>query len=143
MDELFDAMKRLTVEGVDCSLDILGGFDEDYSGKIREYESEGWLKYWGYQEDVRPFIAASHCFVLPSWMREWQTPTWNALLPAAGDHQPHSRLHGSSGGRRDRLPVRKKGLRQPLRGNEAVLRPVHGGEKSHGLSGQETYGSRV
>ena len=67
VDELFDAMKRLTAEGVDCLLDILGGFDEDYSGKIQEYESEGWLKYWGYQEDVRPFIAASHCFVLPSW----------------------------------------------------------------------------
>ncbi len=144
VDELFDAMKRLTVEGVDCSLDILGGFDEDYSGKIREYESEGWLKYRGYQEDVRPFIAASHCFVLPSW-HEGMANT-NLECAASGRPVITSRIHGcmeAVEGRRDRLPVRKKGLRQPLRGNEAVLRPVHGGEKSHGSGGQETHGSGI
>ena len=92
VDELFDAMKRLTVEGVDCSLDILGGFDEDYSGKIREYESEGWLKYWGYQEDVRPFIAASHCFVLPSW-HEGMANT-NLECAASGRPVITSRIHG-------------------------------------------------
>ena len=31
------------------------------------YENEGWLHYYGYQKDVRPFIEQSHCFVLPSW----------------------------------------------------------------------------
>ena len=92
VDELFDAMKRLTAEGVDCSLDILGGFDEDYSGKIREYESEGWLKYWGYQEDVRPFIAASHCFVLPSW-HEGMANT-NLECAASGRPVITSRIHG-------------------------------------------------
>lgn len=67
IDELFRAMSRLNQEGYKCSLDVLGGFEENYSDKMKKYEKEGWLHYRGYQNDVRPFIEASHCFVLPSW----------------------------------------------------------------------------
>ena len=48
-------------------MDVLGGFEENYSSKIKKYEEEGWLHYQGYQDDVRPFIEKCHCFVLPSW----------------------------------------------------------------------------
>lgn len=67
VDELFEAMKKLIADGVNCELDVLGGYEEDYKAKIKEYESEGWLHYHGYQKDVRPFIEKCHCFVLPSW----------------------------------------------------------------------------
>lgn len=67
VDELFAAMKRLREEGIDCTLDLLGGYEENYADKIAAYTAEGWLNYHGYQKDVRPFIAASHCFVLPSY----------------------------------------------------------------------------
>ena len=67
IDELFSAMRRLRADGIKCSLDVLGGFDEDYSEKIKMAEAEGWLRYHGYQSDVRPFIKRCHCFVLPSW----------------------------------------------------------------------------
>ena len=67
VDELFEAMKRLTDEGHDCVLDVVGPFEEDYKEKLEQYEQEGWLKYYGYQEDVRPFIKNCDCFVLPSW----------------------------------------------------------------------------
>lgn len=67
IEELFTAMKRLTSEGIPCSLDVLGGYEEDYKNLIEGYAEEGWLHYHGYQADVRPFIARSHCFVLPSW----------------------------------------------------------------------------
>lgn len=67
VDELFSAMRRLVQDGEACSLDMLGGFDEDYMEQIRAAEQEGWLRYHGYQSDVRPFIEKSHCFVLPSW----------------------------------------------------------------------------
>lgn len=67
IDELFAAMRRLRSEGVPCSLDILGGYEEDYSEMIQEYVQEGWLHYHGFQKDVRPFIEQAHCFVLPSW----------------------------------------------------------------------------
>lgn len=92
VDELFDAMKRLAAEGVNCSLDVLGDFDEDYSDQIRKYEAEGWMKYWGYQEDVRPVIAQCHCFVLPSW-HEGMANT-NLECAASGRPVITSRIHG-------------------------------------------------
>ena len=67
IDELFGAMERLHQEGMDCSLDVLGYYEEDYAETIRRCEEQGWLHYHGYQSDVRPFIEQAHCFVLPSW----------------------------------------------------------------------------
>jgi galacturonosyltransferase len=92
VDELFAAMKRLRADGVKCTIDVLGGFDEDYGGKIREYESEGWLHYHGYKPDVRPFIAESHCFVLPSWHEGMA----NCNLECAASGRPviTSNIHG-------------------------------------------------
>lgn len=92
IDELFAAMKNLRADGVECSLDILGGFDEDYSTVIEAYEQEGWLKYWGYQDDVRPFIASCHCFVLPSW-HEGMANT-NLECAASGRPVITSNIHG-------------------------------------------------
>lgn len=67
IEELFEAMKRLISEGVKCFLDVVGPFEEDYKEKLEEFEKAGWLKYYGYQGDVRPFIASCDCFVLPSY----------------------------------------------------------------------------
>lgn len=67
VDELFGAMERLRQEGANCTLDVLGGYEEDYAETIRRYEEKGWLHYHGYQVDVRPFIENAHCFVLPSY----------------------------------------------------------------------------
>ena len=67
IDELFAAMQRLVAEGQKCFLDVVGPFEEDYKGKLEEFEKAGWLKYHGYQENVIPFIAACDCFVLPSY----------------------------------------------------------------------------
>ena len=92
IDELFAAMKKLTEEGVDCSLDILGGYEEDYKAVIKKYEGEGWLRYHGYQEDVRPFIANCHCFVLPSW-HEGMANT-NLECAAMGRPVITSNIHG-------------------------------------------------
>jgi len=67
IDELFEAMKGLIAEGQNCFLDVVGPFEEDYKDKLGKYEQEGWLKYHGFQGDVRPFIKACDCFVLPSY----------------------------------------------------------------------------
>lgn len=92
VDELLSAMRRLTGEGVPCTLDMVGGYEEDYGAVVEEAESEGWLKYRGYQKDVRPFIAASHCFVLPSW-HEGMANT-NLECAASGRPVITSRIHG-------------------------------------------------
>lgn len=92
VDELFAAMRMLRKDGVNCHLDILGGFDEDYSDIIKECEAEGWLTYHGYQSDVRPFVASCHCFVLPSW-HEGMANT-NLECAASGRPVITSNIHG-------------------------------------------------
>ena len=92
VDELFEAMRRLKQEGYSCTLDVLGGFEENYSEKIKKYEEEGWLHYQGYQDDVRPFIKKCHCFVLPSW-HEGMANT-NLECAASGRPVITSNIHG-------------------------------------------------
>lgn len=67
IEELFDAMSLLVKEGYHCKLSVVGGCEENYEPVMRQYEKEGWMKYYGYQNNVIPFIRESHCFVLPSW----------------------------------------------------------------------------
>lgn len=67
VNELFEAMKLLIEDGQHCILDIVGECEENYRPIMKCYEKAGWLKYYGYQNDVVPFIERAHCFVLPSW----------------------------------------------------------------------------
>lgn len=67
VDELFDAMSRLRAEGCDCTLDVLGYYEDNYEAAIRTYETAGWLRFHGHVRDVRPYIEKAHCFVLPSY----------------------------------------------------------------------------
>lgn len=92
INELFEAMHRLYSDGINCSLDILGGYEEDYKDIIQHYEKEGWLHYHGFQADVRPFIANCHCFVLPSWHEGMA----NTNLESAASGRPviTSNIHG-------------------------------------------------
>lgn len=92
IEELFAAMKRLVSEGIPCCLDVLGGYEEDYKDRMDAYMAEGWLHYHGYQADVRPFIAESHCFVLPSW-HEGMANT-NLECAASGRPVITSNIHG-------------------------------------------------
>lgn len=67
VNELFEAMDRLYDEGFDCSLDVVGEYEENYKAVIEKYSEKGWLNFYGFQNDVRPFIENCNCFVLPSW----------------------------------------------------------------------------
>lgn len=67
VNELLQAMKALQQEGHNCTLEILGGYEENYLETIRQCEDAGWLKYHGFQQDIKPFVAACHCAILPSW----------------------------------------------------------------------------
>ena len=92
VDELLQSMKRLVNEGIQCSLDILGYYEEDYKGKLDEAVKAGWLRYHGNQPDVRPFIAACDCFVLPSY-HEGMANT-NLECAASGRPIITSNIHG-------------------------------------------------
>lgn len=67
VDELFEAARRIKKEYPDVLFDIVGPMEDEYSSVITKLEEDGIITYYGYQKDVRPFIARCHCFVLPSW----------------------------------------------------------------------------
>ena len=92
IDELFEAMLHLVSDGINCELNLLGFYEENYKEKIEKYEAEGWLHYYGYQKDVRPYIEESHCFVLPSW-HEGMANT-NLECAAMGRPVITSNIHG-------------------------------------------------
>ena len=92
INELFKAIRMLRKDGFDCTLDVVGPYEENYESIIAKYEKEGWLKAHGYQEDVRPFIANCHCFVLPSW-HEGMANT-NLECAASGRPVITSNIHG-------------------------------------------------
>ena len=92
INELFEAMKMLRKDGINCVLDVLGGYEENYKEIIEKYENEGWLFYHGFQKDVRPFIKNCYCFVLPSW-HEGMANT-NLECAASGRPVITSNIHG-------------------------------------------------
>lgn len=92
INELFAAMERLIANGYRCELDVLGYYEEDYKETIDRYVRQGWLRYHGFQADVKPFIGNSHCFVLPSW-HEGMANT-NLECAAMGRPLITSNIHG-------------------------------------------------
>lgn len=67
IEELLQAVERLRAEQYPVCLDVVGPCEEDYVSIMKQKEQEGWLTYHGYQKDVKTFIEACHCFILPSW----------------------------------------------------------------------------
>ena len=67
IDELFEAAKLIKNEFTDVYFDIIGPLEDDYLKIIEQLESEQIIKYYGFQDDIKPFIAQSHCFILPSY----------------------------------------------------------------------------
>lgn len=84
IEELLAAMRKLRETHSDIFLDIVGGYDEDYSQAIELAQEEGFAKYHGLQLDVCPFYQAAHCIVLPSY----HEGTSNVLLESSAIGRP-------------------------------------------------------
>ena len=82
--ELLTAIARLKQDGMNVFLDIVGGYDEDYSDLLKKYEADGVVKYHGQQENVHDYYAQAHCVVLPSYHEGMA----NVLLEAAATGRP-------------------------------------------------------
>lgn len=92
VDELFEAAKQIKQEYPEVVFDIVGPFEDDYEGIIQKLVEQKVILFHGYQEDVKPFIAQSHCFVLPSY-HEGMANT-NLECAAMGRPLITSRIHG-------------------------------------------------
>lgn len=92
VEELFDAVEQLGNENRRIVLDVLGYLEEGYEKRMQELTDKGILLYHGHQDDVRPYIQKSHCFVLPSY-HEGMANT-NLECAAMGRPVITSRIHG-------------------------------------------------
>lgn len=92
VEELFQATEALQKKGIPVELDVVGPYEDDYKQKVEELVERKVIRFHDYQEDVKPFIANCHCFVLPSWHEGMA----NTLLECASMGRPliTSRVHG-------------------------------------------------
>lgn len=87
--EYIEAIDQLRAKGIDAKFQILGAIDEKHRRGIperivNEWINENKIEYLGTTDDVRSFIDASDCIVLPSY-REGTPKT---LLEAASMGKP-------------------------------------------------------
>ena len=67
IDELFDAAKKIKREYDNVEFDVVGMYEDNYEETVNRLVDDGIINFYGYQQDVKPFVKQSHCFVLPSW----------------------------------------------------------------------------
>jgi glycosyltransferase involved in cell wall biosynthesis len=87
--EYVDAVRRLKAEGIDARFQVLGAMDPKHRRgipveTIQEWIDDKTIEYLGTTEDVRPFIHAADCVVLPSY----REGTPHTLLEAASCAKP-------------------------------------------------------
>lgn len=92
IDELLLAMEQLHKKYENIILDVVGWCEEDYESKLMKLQSQGMIRFHGFQRDVNPCIRQAHAFVLPSYHEGMA----NTLLESGAMGRPliTSRIHG-------------------------------------------------
>jgi glycosyltransferase involved in cell wall biosynthesis len=87
--EYIEAIKKLTASGINARFQILGAMDPEHKRGIKTEVIRTWIdgkivEYLGTTDDVRQFIQAADCVVLPSY----REGTPRTLLEAASSSKP-------------------------------------------------------
>lgn len=67
IEEYFETAKRIKGKYPNTEFQILGAIDGPYQTKLEELTNLGIVKHLGLTTDVRPYIAAVHCTIMPSY----------------------------------------------------------------------------
>ena len=67
IEELFDAAKILKSKYPHTEFQFVGSVDGDYQRQVDELSEAGVIRFLGSQSDVRPFLGAAHCTIMPSY----------------------------------------------------------------------------
>lgn len=84
VDELFEVARSIRGIYHNVEFDIVGPLEEDYQTVIDQLVRDRIINYYGYQEDVRPYIMKATCLILPSYHEGMA----NTLLEAAAMGRP-------------------------------------------------------
>ena len=86
IDELFESIERLNKENPNNKtiFSFIGWYEDNYKDKVEELQKKGYIKYYGFQSDVRPYIEKAHCIVIPSYHEGMN----NSLLEAESMGRP-------------------------------------------------------
>ncbi|GHU78095.1 galacturonosyl transferase [Clostridia bacterium] len=84
IDELLAVIRRIHVQRKDVHFHIIGWYEEAYRETLERFVRDGLLSFHGFQKEIKPFVAAAHAVILPSWHEGMS----NALLEAAAMARP-------------------------------------------------------
>lgn len=92
VDELFQAIQKICKKYSNVLFEFIGWYEDDYKKQVEELERLGYIRFDGWQADVRSFYGMCHCIVLPSWHEGMS----NTLLEGAASGRPliTNRIHG-------------------------------------------------
>ncbi len=92
VDELFAAIRQLKPLYPRVTFDFIGWYEDAYQHEVESMQTEGLIRFHGFQPEVRPYIERCHCVILPSWHEGMS----NTLLEAAAMARPliTNRIHG-------------------------------------------------
>ena len=90
INEYLEAAAKIKKDYPEVIFDVVGPMEDDYKVVIEQYQNV--INYYGFQNDVKPFIKQAHCFVLPSYHEGMA----NTLLESASMGRPliTSNIHG-------------------------------------------------
>jgi glycosyltransferase involved in cell wall biosynthesis len=83
IDQYLEAAKIIKQKYPNTRFNVVGFIEKTqphYNDKINQFQNEGYITYFGYQPDVKPFIEEAHCLIQPSHGGEGLS---NVLLEAA------------------------------------------------------------
>ena len=88
IEELLSASEAVHKRYPGTVFEIVGDFEEDsrtlYEEKVEELQKNGIIKYYGYQKDIKAFLARCHLVVHPTYHEGMS----NVLLEAAASARP-------------------------------------------------------
>lgn len=84
VEELFTVAKRIKEKYPNVQFSFLGKYEEDYHSKIEVLEKDSIIQYYGFHDDIRPYLSHAQCLVLPSY----HEGMGNVLLEAAAMGRP-------------------------------------------------------
>lgn len=84
IDELFSAIQKVKLKYPHTEFEFIGWCEEEYQNLIDEFQKDGYIQYYGFQNDVKPYIRTAHCVILPSWHEGMS----NTLLESAAMGRP-------------------------------------------------------